>query len=1068
MSGAMLPDFTEALQENGTHGRSRRHAQANNGGNRRETILSLVEMLLQSEEVTKRKEPTPSFEADRDVPSVDEHLQGAGADAFNKFSRRMSNFDRELRNFANAARQLGSSVAILSSVFHLRERLAQILFLYRENAAALFPRKVSRAPRDSVIDPQNNGRRRGRRWRPKAPSHIVRPIVNEDIDVEEFPDQMEYFAKDIGTFLHCLNEFPEFTDEAVNASILSFERDLQYWASCLREYTGQFRNPAVQRYLHDLSIEMGEHIDGITSTLSIFIEVGVPIIRFAQKHGATNLLNLSTVATFFSAVTATTMQFSYELHGSPLSDAVNSFWFASLVFSIAAAVNSLLGLTWKQAMYRSPGDRVPWWVLIWIKRSPLVFLVMSVACFSIGLCFFAYASNQAPLTSTITTVLTALTSFGLCAVSAWFATERWIFMRYRGKKWLDDVLMEITDTMLQNRVVDLCRQGSEKLGHGLVVAASAISPFFFAIQIRLCRLFCRCLCVRNNPDDHESVLPVSNYNSDNHSTGHHSKEESAHNVSAYSHRKSTDTVLALQTNLGPIPGSPRSPSIGSLEKSPTFESARGMPFPIHNTISPVKQRWRDTIRAVRMCAAISDPNAQPVVGTPRAPSRRRTTSSTLTDKKRANTPMRNTVAKSRVADLVPRLKALEASQDLAAHTALVKHLQFSPDGKYLATSSWDRTSVIFKVGDPFVSHRTLAHVKGFVGQVAWSPDGKYLLTKMSKGMKVWTAEDGVCKKTIEREEPVEAITWCYYDHKFMSVEGSKVYQLDITGKQFNVFDLGSIKIHDVAVTPDDRRALAVGPLLQSPTGLFPSKSRAEKRLIVFNMELHQIECQVPVLNDVRDITLVETKKNELVALISYENKAAPQLWKLEIVRDRESGRESSRLTLRHTYMPKSTVDFAGPSYFGGKNHELVLCAGKTGDIFIWDTESGALLHHIRAQAHAGDLTCIAWNHALTDSFMFASGSHDGTVRIWTKPPNSSNIVPDDYPMDDDLHYHEDTYFAYGEISRASSPHEDLGGFLDSRPESPDPEYTRGRTKSPRGISFVSSHSSDSSAMVKLR
>lgn len=132
-----------------------------------------------------------------------------------------------MRNFANAARQLGSSVAILSSAFHLRERLAQVLFLYRENAAALFPRKVSRAPRESIIDPQSIGRRRGRRWRTKTPSHIVRPLVNEDIDVEDFPSQMEYFAKDIGTFLHCLNEFPEFTDEAVNASILSFERDLQ-------------------------------------------------------------------------------------------------------------------------------------------------------------------------------------------------------------------------------------------------------------------------------------------------------------------------------------------------------------------------------------------------------------------------------------------------------------------------------------------------------------------------------------------------------------------------------------------------------------------------------------------------------------------------------------------------------------------------------------------------------------------------------------------------------------------------------------------------------------------------
>ena len=80
------------------------------------------------------------------------------------------------------------------------------------------------------------------------------------------------------------------------------------------------------------------------------LNAGVPTIRFAQEHGAANLLNLSTVATFFSAVTATTLQYTFESHGTPLDDAVNAFWFTSLVFSIAAAVNSLLGLTWKQAM----------------------------------------------------------------------------------------------------------------------------------------------------------------------------------------------------------------------------------------------------------------------------------------------------------------------------------------------------------------------------------------------------------------------------------------------------------------------------------------------------------------------------------------------------------------------------------------------------------------------------------------------------------------------------------------------------------------------------------------------
>ena len=44
------------------------------------------------------------------------------------------------------------------------------------------------------------------------------------------------------------------------------------------------------------------------------------------------------------------------------------------------------------------------------------------------------------------------------------------------------------------------------------------------------------------------------------------------------------------------------------------------------------------------------------------------------------------VLRSRVAALVPKLKILDTTQDLAAHQALVRHLQFSPDGKYLDTS----------------------------------------------------------------------------------------------------------------------------------------------------------------------------------------------------------------------------------------------------------------------------------------------------------------------------------------------------------------------------------------------
>ncbi len=98
------------------------------------------------------------------------------------------------------------------------------------------------------------------------------------------------------------------------------------------------------------SISVGNFAIGVCGVFIDTAFVGVPTIRNAQKHAAANLLNLSTVATFFSAVTATTMQFSFDQTGNALSDSVNGFWFTSLVFSIGAAVNSLLGVTWKQAM----------------------------------------------------------------------------------------------------------------------------------------------------------------------------------------------------------------------------------------------------------------------------------------------------------------------------------------------------------------------------------------------------------------------------------------------------------------------------------------------------------------------------------------------------------------------------------------------------------------------------------------------------------------------------------------------------------------------------------------------
>jgi WD repeat-containing protein 26 len=45
-------------------------------------------------------------------------------------------------------------------------------------------------------------------------------------------------------------------------------------------------------------------------------------------------------------------------------------------------------------------------------------------------------------------------------------------------------------------------------------------------------------------------------------------------------------------------------------------------------------------------------------------------------------------------------------------------------------------------------------------------------------------------------------------------------------------------------------------------------------------------------------------------------------------RNKPEAPAASRLSLRHTYVSKYSVDVAGPSSFGGKDDQLVLCASK--------------------------------------------------------------------------------------------------------------------------------------------
>ncbi|KAG8723338.1 hypothetical protein FRC09_003723 [Ceratobasidium sp. 395] len=412
-----------------------------NTNKRKITLLALIDELTQLRDEEQEREKEINYGPTADERSTSEI---EGVERFRLFDERIHRLDLKLQSFTNAVRQLGSSVGLLNAAYHLRARLTQIQYLFRENAAEQF---------DDVAHGLNLGTKpySSRRRAKARKSKFMAPRPNKlwTSEIEELPDEMEFLAKDLHEFLGRLNDVPEFTDEAVNAAIIAFEDDLRYRASCLREFGGQLRFVAVAKYINDLSEDLGDHMDRMKDSLDNFIDVGVPTIRFSQKHTATGLQNLSTVATFFSGVTATTLQglinsnqFSYDVKGTPLPDLVNALWISSLVFSIASAINSQLAYHWRAAQYRSPRSYVPWWVAIWITRTPLFFLVGSVIAFSAGLCLFTYSSGQSRAVSVVITTFTVVTSSALLCVGLWFASERWTYARTKGKRWLLDILDE--------------------------------------------------------------------------------------------------------------------------------------------------------------------------------------------------------------------------------------------------------------------------------------------------------------------------------------------------------------------------------------------------------------------------------------------------------------------------------------------------------------------------------------------------------------------------------------------------------------------------------------------------
>ncbi|KAF8334203.1 WD40 repeat-like protein [Cantharellus anzutake] len=329
---------------------------------------------------------------------------------------------------------------------------------------------------------------------------------------------------------------------------------------------------------------------------------------------------------------------------------------------------------------------------------------------------------------------------------------------------------------------------------------------------------------------------------------------------------------------------------------------------------------------------------------------------------------------------------------LAEHDDEVWNVEWSPDGKFLASGGTDQNVFIWRIGARRECHveHVLRDFDGDISALAWSNDGTMLLTAADKTVKLWIVKTGVCSKEItDHTDIVGSLKWLPDNSGFVTTgmdaklffyvrRGDKGGNHSTTEPYMTKVGLRMV---DIAISPNGRYLLAVGqpheargvsngPLFDLPVGVYatPSDDYRAKRtqLMVFDRETDtRFYSQIRI----GDMTSVKISADSKLALINF----APNvvfLWDIE------------GLQLVRRYVGHQHTGQVLRSCFGGSSGSWIVAGGEDALIHVWHRETSEVLEVLGGHKH-GSVNSVVWNPV--DDGVFASCSDDGTVRIWEAP-----------------------------------------------------------------------------------
>ncbi|KAF8339868.1 uncharacterized protein EI90DRAFT_3038065 [Cantharellus anzutake] len=338
-------------------------------------------------------------------------------------------FQGEMAKLSSAVKRIADAVKDLKSAYHLirisegfRSRLALVFRILPLIASPSSSAKLEKHWLDPPLPsvPMDH-------W---TPAQVIRQGTHLDETITSNPDQkilsmgLQKFGQRVDVFNDALKGLPGFHDipgynaKEIDHLLRNFAQDLEYWGITHLHH--------VKAHVATIPGKIAGHLVEVTGALETFINLGLPIVLRSERDST--FQNLSTVAALFASVSATTIQFSYTQAGTGIEQAVNVLWIVSLVFAIASAINSQLSYQWSSVVFTTPMSALSWWGSLWIRRMPLIFLVLSVISFSAGIVCFTFSTfaNQ-PVILVCVTAASAVSAAALFYVGLWFIGKYFVF-----------------------------------------------------------------------------------------------------------------------------------------------------------------------------------------------------------------------------------------------------------------------------------------------------------------------------------------------------------------------------------------------------------------------------------------------------------------------------------------------------------------------------------------------------------------------------------------------------------------------------------------------------------------